>query len=114
MKKRCSLLAAAVSLTLFFALLGCFAAAFTAASGEAASQVNAVEPIQAAAAVQETSGYLIRTVDDEVCVFQGDALIRRTGVTASLLPRQDREALEHGISVESRAELTALLEDLGS
>ena len=114
MKKRCSLLAAAVSLTLFFALLGCFAAAFTAASGEAASQVNAVEPIQAAAAIQETSGYLIRTVDDEVCVFQGDALIRRTGVTASLLPRQDREALEQGITVESRAELTALLEDLGS
>lgn len=58
--------------------------------------------------------YTIRSVDDEVCIFQGDTLLIHTGVSVSLLPRQDREALEAGIQVESEADLTALLEDLGS
>lgn len=115
MENRRSLLAAAVSLTLFFTLLSCLAAALPAASRNAAFPANAIQPVQESAVTErEETGYLIRAVGNEVCVFRGDTLILRTGVIASLLPRQDREALEQGITVESRAELTALLEDLGS
>lgn len=62
----------------------------------------------------EGEGYLIRTVDNEVCVFQKGELVLHTGVIASLLPQQDREALETGIPAADQAALTALLEDLSS
>lgn len=68
------------------------------------------EPSQAPA----ETGYLVRTVDNEVCVFQGEELMLRTGVMASTLPQQDREALEVGLPAADQAALTALLEDLSS
>lgn len=115
MKNRTSLLTAAVGLALLFTLLSCLAAALPRELQTTSAAVSAVQPVQeAAVGASKPLRYLLRTVADEVCLFQGDTLILHTGVTASLLPRQDREALAQGITAESQAELTALLEDLCS
>jgi hypothetical protein len=63
---------------------------------------------------EERTVYLIQTIDGEVCVRYGDGKVLRTGLSASMLPQHDREALEQGITVESQQELTSLLEDLGA
>ncbi|MGM9536878.1 MAG: hypothetical protein ACI3VN_00950 [Candidatus Onthomonas sp.] len=114
MKTRRSLLISAFSLALFFILSASLMSSLSSKSQKAAHTVSSVQTIQQSAVQPEDNSYLIRTVEDEVCIFQGDTLILRTGVTASLLPQQDREALVQGIRAESRAELTSLLEDLSS
>lgn len=119
MKKRCSA-AAALALALFFLSLAGSLAFFrpSAAAAGLSGQVQAASPALSAGEAALPQGqdgtWVIRSVDGEVCIFQGETLLLHTGVSADLLPRQDREALEAGIQVESREALTALLEDLGS
>ena len=49
-----------------------------------------------------------------VCVYLNDELMLSTDIPIASLPLADREALSNGIIVDSQAELTQLLEDLGS
>lgn len=58
--------------------------------------------------------YTLRALEGEICVYQGDTLIQRTGVSSAALPASDRELLSGGIAANSPAELAALLEDLTS
>lgn len=58
--------------------------------------------------------YVLRTDHGELCIFQGENLIRRTGVAVSSLPAEDRTALENGITATSQQALSSLLEDLCS
>lgn len=58
--------------------------------------------------------YLLREDGGEVCVFENDTLIQRTGVAVAALPQADRAALESGIIAGGAQELSRLLEDLTS
>ncbi|MCD8382402.1 MAG: hypothetical protein LUC30_05735 [Clostridiales bacterium] len=58
--------------------------------------------------------WVLQSVDGEVCILRDGEIVVHTGVSTSLLPQQDREALEAGIPVEDQQALTSLLEDLGS
>lgn len=58
--------------------------------------------------------WMLQSVEGEVCILRDGEIVVHTGVSTALLPRQDRQALEAGISVEDEQALTALLEDLGS
>lgn len=58
--------------------------------------------------------YVLRADHGELCVFQGSVLLRRTGVAVAALPEKDRTALEGGIAVSTKEDLTSLLEDLCS
>lgn len=58
--------------------------------------------------------YVLRTDRGEVCIFEGDTLLRRTGVAVSSLPAEDRESLSIGIAASSQEALSSLLEDLCS
>lgn len=115
MKMRRILLSAGMGLALYLALTGFLFACYLESERDAASAALS-QPVQMAetALPDQDSGYLIRTVGDEVCIFQNGQLMLHTGVIASLLPQQDREALETGITAADQAALTALLEDLGS
>lgn len=113
MKKRRILTASALALTALWLTLAGLALRAQEQARPAAGTAQATVQAQGSG-TEEAHRYLIRTVDGKVCIFQGEELILETGVSAALLPRQDREALAQGIEVESREELTALLEDLGS
>lgn len=115
MEIRRSVLALGTGLALYCSLLAA-AAGLTAGKAGDAAPAGGTLTIQTAEAAlpAPAEGYLLRTVRDEVCVFRGDQLLLHTGVRASLLPRQDREALEAGLTVPDQTALTALLEDLGS
>jgi len=79
-------------------------------------------PAQAVAADAEAdlSGgyrYLVREYQGQVAVFLPKQLYGPkyvTGIRVDSLPQADREALEAGIRIRTDAQLTALLEDLGS
>lgn len=115
MEIRRSLLALGIGLALSMTLLAAAIALAAGKAGNAATAGGMLTLQTAEAALPETEeGYLLRTVQDEVCVFRGDQLLLHTGVSTSLLPQQDREALEAGLTVPDQAALTALLEDLGS
>lgn len=58
--------------------------------------------------------YELRAEGGEVCVYEGEKLILRTGVAVSSLPASDRALLDGGIVASSPEELTRLLEDLTS
>lgn len=115
MKMRHILLSVAMGVALYLVLTAFLFTCYLRAGSHAASAGLSL-PIQTAetALPDQDEGYLIRTVEDEVCIFQNGQLILHTGVIASLLPQQDREALETGITAADQAALTALLEDLGS
>lgn len=106
LKLRCTLLATAMVLA--------------AGNVSAALIVPALLPQAQAVAVDAkeeevpASLYVLRVQGGEVCVFQGDTLVQRTGVSAASLPASDRTLLDGGISVSSPAELASLLEDLTS
>lgn len=72
-----------------------------------AEAVSAEEPV-------ETVTYELRVEEGEVCVYEGERLILRTGVAVASLPASDRALLEGGIVASSAEELTRLLEDLTS
>ena len=115
MNMRRIVLSVGMGLTLYLTLTAFLFACYLGAGRNAASAGLSL-PVQTAetALPDQDSSYLIRTVEDEVCIFQNGQLILHTGVIASLLPQQDREALETGITAADQAALTALLEDLGS
>lgn len=71
---------------------------------------------QAVSCAEETEVdvYELRAESGEICVYQGENLILRTGVAISSLPASDRALLEGGIVAGSMEELTRLLEDLTS
>lgn len=76
-------------------------------------------PAEVYAAYQAKSAkakYLLREKDGFVAVYKsGDSRpLRTTDIETSLLRRADRAMLQKGIPLEDRAELLALLEDLGS
>ena len=77
-------------------------------------------PAQAVAAEADRSGgyrYLVREYQGQVAVFLPKQLYGPkyvTGIRVDSLPLADREALEAGIRIRTDAQLTALLEDLGS
>lgn len=77
-------------------------------------------PAQAVAAEADLSGeyrYLVREYQGQVAVFLPKQLYGPkyvTGIRVDSLPQADREALEAGIRIRTDAQLTALLEDLGS
>lgn len=117
MNKRSCLLFAALSLALLSVTLAfCLHLLAVDAPGAPAS-APALASAQLALP-KDTDGadtsYLIKTVDGEVCILRGEKILLHTGVSASLLPKQDREALAQGIEVESQTDLTALLEDITS
>jgi hypothetical protein len=58
--------------------------------------------------------YVLRSVNDELCISRGQTLLRRTGVSTLSLPREDREMLSNGIAAASQEALASLLEDLCS
>lgn len=62
----------------------------------------------------ETEGYILREVEGGVAIFSGGRLVGKTEITAPLLRRADRSALQAGIRVESREELLKLIEDFDS
>ena len=117
MDKRPYLLFAALSLALFsmtlafcfYVLMGSPASAPSSSPALASTQLELPED-----AADPLTPYLIKAVGDEICILQGEDVICHTGVSVSLLPKQDREALSRGIIVESREDLTALLEDITS
>ena len=92
----------------------------------AAARLPAPVPAAAPAAVQDTEPpapaetdvgervYLVRDYNGELCVFQDGALIERTGIPVSTLPKSDRALAEVGITVTGEAALSELLADLGS
>ncbi len=80
---------------------------------------SALEPVEGIRAPESTEQeapavYQLRSVDGELCIFQGRKLLRRTGVYTLSLPSEDRELLESGISAASQEALASLLEDLCS
>lgn len=99
------------------ALVFLTAAAVDAPAGGGAAAVPA-----AAISAQETGApagrYLLRGCGDYVGVFDLSAgretLVTVTDIPLAGLRAQDREALEAGMTVESREELLLLLEDFGS
>ncbi len=90
--------------------LSAAAAAPVPADGTAPETDKTAEDTAAAA----FPDYTLCAVDGEVCLCLEGEVVLHTGVAVSTLPQQDRAALEAGIAVTSQAELTALLEDLGS
>lgn len=115
MEIRRSVLALGIGLALYGSLLAAAAGLTAGKAGDTAPAGGTLTLQTAEAALPgKEEGYLLRTVQDEVCVFRDGQLLLHTGVMASLLPRQDREALEAGLTVADQAALTALLEDLGS
>ncbi|MCQ2442361.1 MAG: hypothetical protein MJ077_04425 [Oscillospiraceae bacterium] len=58
--------------------------------------------------------YILKAEKGEICIFEGQQLIQKTGVAVASLPAEDRFSLETGISASSQEALTALLEDLCS
>lgn len=117
MNKRSCLLFAALSLALMSVTLAfCLHLLAADASGAPASAptLASAQLTLPKEADEANTSYLIQAVDDEVCILQGERILLHTGVSASLLPKQDREALAQGIEVESQADLTALLEDITS
>ncbi len=58
--------------------------------------------------------YTLRNVDGEICVYEGDQLVLRTGVAVASLPSWDQTLLDGGIAASSPEELARLLEDLTS
>lgn len=105
LKLRCTFLAAAMVLA--------------AGSVSAALIIPPLLPQAQAVAVDAkgevpASLYTLRVQSGEVCVFQGDTLVQRTGVSVASLPASDRNLLDGGISANSAAELASLLEDLTS
>lgn len=110
---RRTVLSAGIGLAFFFVLLAGFAALRPSPSAALAGAAISA-PAGEAAPPEEEGGYLVQTVDNEICVFQKGRLVLHTGVYAAMLPQQDREALETGISVPDEVALTVLLEDLGS
>lgn len=117
MNRRMHFLLAALSLALFTMTLAfCLGQIFARSSPQpvpapalAASKLS----LQTEQENEETV-YLLRTVDGEVCILQDGEILLHTGVSAAMLPSQDREALEKGITVKSQADLTSLLEDITS
>ena len=108
-QRRAFILMALVSLCLF-CLTAAYCAALLTGSRAPAEQALASARVDE----QEESAYLLCLSDGQVCVRLPDGASVPTGVSAALLPRSDREALEQGIPVHSREALTALLEDLGA
>lgn len=118
MRIRRILLSVVGGLALWFVLLAVIAALGCRISASELVATDAQLPVQTAqtslSEENESTGYVVRTVENEVCIFQNGELLLHTGVNALLLPQQDREALEIGITAPDEAALTALLEDLGS
>ena len=127
-EKRAALLCACAALAVYCLSLTALAGPRTEPAGasdpavpaSAPSLASAAEPDREAdrpaedAAAEAFPNYLLCAVDGEVCLCLEGEIVLHTGVAVSTLPQQDRTALEDGIAVTSQAELTALLEDLGS
>lgn len=114
MKNRIRCLSAALALSLLSVLTAACLSLLLTAPVAAETTAPVLAAGELALPTDDPIPFTIRSVDGEVCIFQGDTLVIHTGVSVSLLPRQDREALEAGIRADSQADLTALLEDLGS
>lgn len=96
--------------------------AVSVALGAMSATVTLQKSITASTAAQLTVNdaeeahplYVLRSDAGELCVFQDERIIRRTGVFISSLPEEDRSLLEVGIAAGSEQVLTGLLEDLCS
>ena len=115
MKQRWLWLTAGTSLALGLLAVGYLC--LTAPLGQTASAQ--VELAAVGSAPEETSDpqesdcWVVQTIDGEICVIENETVIY-TGLSPSLLPSGDQQALEDGIEVTDREALAALLEDLGS
>ncbi len=115
MKQRWLWLTAGTSLALGLLAVGYLC--LTAPLGQAASAqvqlATADGTLEEASPVQKPDCWVVQTIDGEICVIENETVIP-TGLSPSLLPSGDQQALQEGIEVTDREALAALLEDLGS